>query len=359
MGRFSDLWATGKFIAKDREETEKSQQQEALHMFQDLSPEMAVPESTRQIFDALKARRGAETGKWLREMAPDQSLQVEAQRQQMLEAGAPTSGSFEDTVAWMDGLFKEFADLAYEFNKTAVGTELLISFERPSVTEKRSDEVWYRPVSKTYQGRVTTRRWAMIIKGVDKKISIFLLPSGVLLSFTSGKTDEKEYPPFVELIHTADGEWTIGGVSVGRASTGPLAKELLGDIIRVSSGVMSEAELFTQGTDSPKLGENTAVGYAQPETPRATAEHVDSSAMDMHDACDVVDHVIDRELKRLYAEASSLQASSPNAEVIRKQISAATAFRMKMLEAFEQYIHACQATPSATPQQSNQFDLQR
>src|SRR5450432_2111270 len=104
MGRFRDLWASGKFVLKARNAEDQFQQAEALRHFSELSPELPVSEGSLEIVGALKSRRGIETGRWLREMAPQ--AQVPEESLQPSDADC-----FADTVACMDVLFGEFSDL--------------------------------------------------------------------------------------------------------------------------------------------------------------------------------------------------------------------------------------------------------
>ena len=358
MGRFSDLWASGKFIIKDKQTAENLEKQQAEQLFEQLSGELAVPDSTKAIFDNLKVRRGQETGRWLRDMAAQQP--TEQQIAAASAAPAATAGSFDATVALIDTLFKEFGDLTFEFNKSAIGTDLLITMERPILSEKKTTEVWYRPVARTYQGRLITRKWALIVRGQEKKISIRMLPAGMLLAYTGGQVTDDEYPPFMEISHEDGDDWRIAGEVFPGASIPHLAKEILGDLIRLSSGHMSESELLSPSNEGPKLGENMAVGYQQqaPQPVQKAADRkIDAEGMDVHDACDMVDVVVERELKRLYAEATKVQPGSGTADHLRKEISAIEAFRSKVMEAFELYTHAKQGMPAAGKEQPEKVEL--
>ena len=355
MGRFSDLWASGKFAVKARAEQDERDQTEAAHIFQEMSPELGVPEGTKAIFDALKSRRGQETGRWLRELSGAEQPTAN----QIVESSTPAAASanaFDETVAWVDGIFKEFADLAFEFNKTAVGSDLLVSYDNPQLFEKKSDAVWYKPVTRTYQGRLTTRQWALIIRGMETDIGVLLLPASMLLAFSGGQITDSEYPPFMQVSRGQDGKWSIGGETVTMAAIPHLAKELLGDLIRVSSGVMNESELFSKSSDKPVFNGNLAVGYkGQPAPASAASQGVaqtapqpnaldagetDTQNLSIHDACDIVDEIVNFELKRLYEQAGKLQPGAPGAESVRKSISAVEKFRTKIVEAFEEYTHS-------------------
>jgi len=354
MGRFRDLWASGRFAIKQKQEDVDQQQHEALDMIHELSPDYAVSEASKVILDALKSRRGQETGKWLKAMVPESAIAPPQQAQETTGASI-----YDEMTTWMDALFKQFTELVFEFNKQAVGTDLLISYEKPKLYEKKSDEFWYKPVTKTYQGRLTTRQWALVVRGRDAKISIFVFPASMLLAFNADQDGEQDQPPFMEVVR-ADvngiNAWTIAGERAPLEAVPHLAKELLGDLIRVSSGAMAESELFTSHADAHKLGENLAVGYDQQAAQAAipaqarhkSGEHtVNLDEMNVFDACDIVDGIIERELQRLYTEAAKLGPGVPQAETARKQISTVESFRMKMLEAFEEFTTASQALVAA------------
>ena len=311
MGKFSDLWASGKFAIKARAEQDERDQSEAAHIFQELSPEIGVPEGTKAIFDALKSKRGQETGRWLRELSgAEQPTANQVVESSTGSAAAAWANTFDETVVWVDAIFKEFADLAFEFNKTAIGSDLLVSYDNPQLFEKKSDAVWYKPVTRTYQGRLTTRQWALIIRGLDTNISVLLLPASMLLAFSGGQITDAEYPPFMQVSRGQDGSWSIGGETVTIAAVPHLAKELLGDLIRLSSGMMNESELFAKSSDKPVFNGNLAVGYkgqpapasaaSQAATPAAApqqraldAGETDTQNLSIHDACDIVDEIVE------------------------------------------------------------------
>lgn len=343
MGRFNDLWASGKFALKRNKQAEEARMQEARVYAQELAPELAVDPNSKEIFNALRAKRGQETGRWLSGLVP---TNVE----KPLEVQAETASAFEDVNKWIDLLCEQFIELAFEFNKKAVGTNLYISCEKPKLFEKRDEDVWYRPVDKTYKCRLTTRDWALIVRGHDSKILVFVVPSSMIMAFDNDSVGEDEMPHLMEIERTAGSggsvSWKIGGESTNLSAIPPLAKALFGDLVRVSSGVMSEAELFS-ADKNPTLGENVAVGY-QPAadtsnqkavepaaaTESAPSEHVISKA------CDIVDDIIEEELKTLYASASQIRPGTPEADSLRRQISATETFHAKILDAFKDYTQA-------------------
>jgi hypothetical protein len=336
MGIFRELWASGKFVIKDQKEAEGLNERESRQQAEAVSLERGRAERSKAILGQLKPRRGQETGRWLREMAPRK------EEPELMVAGFNKADSIDDTVVWMDALFNEFSNLSYEFNKSAFGSDLLISLTRPSIAEMKSTEEWYRSGSSTCQGRLTTTRWALILRGVNNKIDIFLLPCSMLLAFTAGQLDDSSYPPYTELTRSPDAQfWTVGGEQVPFSTVSLFAKELLGDLIRVSSGVMAQSEIFAPESTPPVLGTNLAMGFDK-SVLKNDFQHLEPATIEsdkstMVLACDMVDQIVHRDLKRLYAEAAAWSPSSSTANNVRVQISAIESFRVKMIEAFEQY----------------------
>jgi hypothetical protein len=343
MVLFREFWESGKFALEAKRAEECAQRQKAstgLDAFLPDFGETGISENSKEILRQLRPKRGQETGRWLREISPRKN---EPEAKPSVFSKADT---IEDTVVWMDALFSQFADLSYEYNKSAYGSDLLISCTPPAISERTSTDEWYRSSTKTFQGRLTTKQWALIVRGVNTKIDIFILPTAALLAFSAGQLNDDAYPPFTALVRSLDsGEWTIGGEAVPFSSVSNLAKELLGDLIRVSSGVMAQSELFSRVAAPPALGENLAVGYDSApakvydgsEQSVAAIHDSDSDTITMADACDLVDSIVEQDLIRLYAKAAACQPSSAHANTMRLQISAIEIFRVRMSEAFEQY----------------------
>jgi len=348
QSRFRELWVTGKIAIdrKTKDEVGERAVQQAASILKEL-----IPEPSQKMFTDLKSRRGTETGVWLKGLVTQGPKTGEFAQPQTNAAD-----SFEEARAWIDALMHNFAELAMTFNESAVGTDLSVELERPKLIESRDEKIWYRPVTaRSYMGRISTRLWSEVVRGDEKKISIYVFPAEMTIGFKAGQYTDDEVPPFLVVEHTGTGEkaWTIQGEPVPLSKVGFLAKELFGDLIRVTSGKMADTELFnSHQTTSPKLGENVAVGYDKNAQPQADAQHstgaheINKDDLDITDACDIVDKVIDKELKRLYAQSASVTPGAPEAAEARKQISAIQTFHMKVVDAFEQYAHDCHAEPA-------------
>lgn len=336
MGRFKDLWATGKFATLTGKEEPRFKNSETLTPFEKKTAQLTEANSSNTILTTLKSRRGEETRRWLQNLVP-----AKAEQRKPRQAG-DGDFDFSELVSWINSLFKEFDELVFVFNKTAMSTDFVVSYNGPKVLENQSDDAWLRSSDRIYQGRLTTKQWGLVVRGKDKKISIIMLPSTMVLAFNVGEVSEADFSPFMEIMFSDEqGYWTVGGEPLPAEAIPYLAKELFGDLVRVSTGVMSESELFATRQDQLQPGENTAVGYVLPQSKIADTTHAmqshDLDTVNIFEACDLVDHVVDREVKRLYQEIEKQNPVSPASADLRKQISDWQALRTKMLAAFEEF----------------------
>jgi hypothetical protein len=335
MSRFRDLWVSGKYAIdrKQKGEVDVRTEKEAAQLIHQL-----IPEPSQQIYQDLSARRGQETGKWLKGLAGEAPAAAES----WVQAQANAADSFEEARVWIDALFQEFGSLTYGFNDKVVGTDLFVSCEKAQVVETRDEDIWYHPVIKSIQGRLATRFWCLYVKGNGEKISIYLFPNELTIGFKAGQLSDDDSPPFLVAEHKAvNGRniWAIQGEEASLATLPALAKELFGDLIRMASGKMDKSELFAHHSDQIKLGENVAVGYEHASTAAAAGATgqvtIDIDETQLHEACDVLDKVIEKELQRLYKATSNVSPGTPEADQLRREISAVTTFRNKIVDAFE------------------------
>jgi hypothetical protein len=343
MGRFGDLWKSGKFVLKKEDEPLS---EEVVSLMTDAQPAFGLNDSSNVILSALRTKRGMETGRWLNSLTSEVTA-TQDRLTAVAEVPGTANNGFDEMLTWMNQLFQQFRDLAFEFNKTAGSSDLLITVEMPQLHDKNASRESSESGIKVYRGRLTTSQWALGLIGQEESIAIHLIPAAMLLGFIVGQFSDKQFPPFMEIRRAnVNGKpgWTIGGEPASVQTVPYLAKELLGDLIRVASGVMSESELFSSGKELPRLGENTAVGYPNtgkaPEKGTVSGAEVTSSDKTIHEACDVVDTAVDQELKRLYAKVATLRPDSPEATPTRTQISSLEKFRSNMLAAFEEYTNA-------------------
>jgi hypothetical protein len=265
------------------------------------------------MLEMLKERRGEETGKWLALMRDEvavppppptptiedvdkratineapytPSLESQyAELNQTLRPGAlispprapapaaapaaPAPAEKNATVGWVKELFKQFASKATDFNATASGTELIMTVRPPEFTFESAHFGEYDPNKKiqVFKGHVATTHWAMLVQGYNDKIDVYIIPSESILNFTLNDIRKSELSPFMTMessIVNGEQVWSTSGHAITPEAVPPLAKELLGDLVRIGSGTMSEAELFSHHASELKLGETVAQGYTAP-----------------------------------------------------------------------------------------------
>jgi len=274
-------------------------------------------EASHRMLEELKARRGEETGKWLALMqdqvlvpppGPPPTVEDVDQREvdesydepytpslesQYLDPsakGRPATAvatpppapatpdlSTNDTAVWVKKLFQEFALQATEFNATASGTEMVMTVRPPEFTFETPHYGAYDPEKKikVFKGHIATTHWAMLVQGYNEKIDVYIIPSESILNFTLNDIRKSELSAFMTIdssIVNGKRQWTTSGHPVTPETLPLLAKELLGDIVRIASGTMEESELFAHHATDLKLGETVAQGYATPTAPTPSGQ---------------------------------------------------------------------------------------
>lgn len=225
-----------------------------------------VSAASEEILSALRVKRGPETASWLTSL--NQEIGELPRAASPVASGANQQKQVA-MVNWLDQMFDLFQGYADEFNQTAQGTDLIVNCSRPSYVYQLSND--HSPSGEsglvkvtTFEGHLSTRFWAMLIRGRYEKIEVFILPAETLLGFSARRLGESDYPPLIEISAIWQNNqlsWRICDHALSYESLAHLTKELFGDLIRVASGTMTNAELFAQHSCKLSLGESLAVGY--------------------------------------------------------------------------------------------------
>jgi hypothetical protein len=255
--------------------------------------------ASARILAQLKEKRGEETGKWLALMKDSSQLPVlgppptieDVDRRETLNeepysppietqytasdeldpSGSQTASTFSsqsaELVEWVNRLFTEFTRQADQFNTTATDPKLILTmrlpefaFELPHYGES------YDPDKKisVFKGHVVTAHWAMLVQGYGESIDVYMIPAEEVLNFTLNDVRESQLNPFMSISSALDGGhrlWKLGGTAITPEMVPLITKELLGDLVRIASGAMSESELFAHHEIGLVLGETVAKGY--------------------------------------------------------------------------------------------------
>lgn len=351
---------------------------DALFKPKDQSDEDA--ERSALIMRRLKSRHDSETGKWLalmqdpnetppprgpaptlvsldrREVVNDAPYvpPMEAQYTSLaVEGNAQAVAHGNETVEWVNSLFAEFDRQSRTFNSTAEGTHLVMTVHPPSYTFESSSTIdKYDPYKKIsiFKGHVSTLYWAMLVQGYESKIDVYIISADEILNFTINDIRQSQVSPFLSLQSSkVDGRriWNFGETTITAQTIPLLSKELLGDLVRVAAGTMSEDELFTDHQTELKLGETVAQGFdplkatqslpalPQPGAAKATA-HVlqpkEKTPQEVVDgliswkACAALTDAINQDLSTLVSRAGSLDPANDK-EALDKLQDVATSLR--------------------------------
>jgi hypothetical protein len=275
------------------------------NIFKKEAPPEEETQASNRVLDILKRRRGEETGKWLNLLRdpsmipkPPAMSTIDGVDKREAEDGSLYTPPVETTYTpleiegaapavvrraqaltvqspladWVNKFFDEFATQAGQFNATAEGTGLMLSVSPPEFNYQAAQYGSYAADKKvsTIKGHVASLHWALLFQGTTAKINIYILPSDELLTLVNRDAGEAGYAPFMTMESSEKGEdleWYIGGTLVAEQSIPLLARELVGDLIRVSSGTMNESELFAHHHTELKLGETVASGYTPAPAP--------------------------------------------------------------------------------------------
>jgi len=221
--------------------------------------------ASQEILAALRLRRGSETASWLSSLS-----------QELSDVGGgvagpndpPTQSAMTD---WLERMFDQFQSYADEFNQTAEGTDLIVNCAPPTYRYQLASDRSQSGDSTsgkitTLEGHLSTRYWAMLIRGRYEKIEIFVLPVETLLGFSASRLGEKDFPPLMEINAVwKDNQlsWQLCWQTLSYDNLQDLTRELFGDLVRVAGGTMSNAELFAHHSCKLSLGESLAVGFVR------------------------------------------------------------------------------------------------
>ncbi len=263
-----------------------------------VQPTSSGVHASNNILAALRTRRGAETADWLNNLETQAALRRDISASQSNIPAIPPSLSLENgyseaneqamlstAVKGLDIIFNEFEKYASQFNLTAEGTDFIVSCTHPIKRTHSSDHI-YAEADETglcYAGHLSTRFWALVVRGSASRVEVFIIPAELLLGFSVESTDESGYKPLLVIeAEWREGKlvWHMDQTIITLAVLPNLAKELFGDLIRVATGQMTESELFAHPLQDLTLGQNLAVGYSATTTARnnlpATAPTTDN-----------------------------------------------------------------------------------
>ena len=115
-------------------------------------------------------------------------------------------------ISLVDKMFDSFQNLAFEFNAMAQASELELTWIRPTISRENISS-WHQAaqVVSVFTGRISTRKWTMVVRGTYDSVLAYTVPADKLLAFTNQPSN---FHPVIELFPTADGltvRWNVFG----------------------------------------------------------------------------------------------------------------------------------------------------
>lgn len=189
----------------------------------------------------LKAYRGnPKDSAQLLAIVPNQRAQFEAgerQKQELIE---------ESMIRIVDRMFDNFQNTAYGFNRVTQGSDLELTWIRPSLTSEAQGN-WVEGSAegvRVFSGRISTRYWTLVVRGTARSILTFILPSDKLLSFGSSAID---FEPYLEIFPQSDGmsvNWFIKDREITPDIFPSVFRALLDGLIRFANEEAEANEAF-------------------------------------------------------------------------------------------------------------------
>jgi len=152
----------------------------------------------------------------------------------------------EVMINTVDKMFDIFQNCAYEFNKFAAGTELEINWIRPFLSKEVTAN-WHQQENANliFSGRVSTRRWTMVIKGTTEEVIAFILPADKLIGFALSANNFKPYFSMIPVSDKLDVHWQIEEHIMPPELFPTIYKELFDGLIRFAREEAHPDEVFT------------------------------------------------------------------------------------------------------------------
>lgn len=175
----------------------------------------------------------------------------------------------EVMINTVDKMFDIFQNCAYEFNKIAAGTELEINWIRPFLSKEVTTN-WQQQENANliFSGRVSTRRWTMVVKGTTEEVIVFILPADKLIGFALSHNNFKPYFSMIPVSDKLDVHWQVEEHIMPPELFPTIYKELFDGLIRFAREEAHADEVFTLRQIGIVLASETAQTQEEEEQAR-------------------------------------------------------------------------------------------
>lgn len=244
-------------------------------------------EASQVVLETLKTKRRTETAQWLSGLEKQieshaTSSSVSQNNLPSLSANPPGTGfsqtSTDSTmigqaVQWLDKMFVQFELYASQFNLTHRGTNLVVSCTRPIKRTNDTGGLYSEGNDDclSYAGHIATQFWALVVRGCTTKVEVFIIPAELLIAFSVSTTNESGHEPLIILEPSWREKeiiWHVQNNIVTADQIPALSKELFGDLIKVASGQMTEAEVIANPIETISSNDNPTIPPVAPSVPK-------------------------------------------------------------------------------------------
>jgi hypothetical protein len=221
-------------------------------------------EFNKLILSQLKPRIGRETAKMLTDLADDTKAKIES-ASFSVDRSAEYSPAAVDCVGrknelmvgWLDEIFDCFQQFQFDFNKTIGREDLYIHVERPTiVNEQVVLQSGQRVTAQFFKGVLCTPEWALVIRGQNHLVEVFILPTRSISALSFGQNVARLLVMVPYLNEARQQCWRIDTDVVAWEDVRTFAKQLFGCLVKLAKG---ELELTTNAGGSFPLAPKAPV----------------------------------------------------------------------------------------------------
>jgi hypothetical protein len=209
------------------------------------------PSKANQGFEAILS--GADPGKsgpQTEQVTPSWSPKGAAQADdaQILTNPIAAMNVQKAMIGAIDRMFDLFQNLACQSNSKHFGTELELNWIRPSLS-RESMQPWHESkasnLNSVFTGRISTRKWSMVVKGMPEAICVFILPAEKLISFG---INAPSFKPYCRIQAEAKGpnvQWLMEEERLLDEGLMTVASDLFCALLRFARGEALPNEVFS------------------------------------------------------------------------------------------------------------------
>ncbi|MBU6451852.1 MAG: hypothetical protein KGS72_08760 [Cyanobacteria bacterium REEB67] len=183
-------------------------------------------------------------------------------------AFAAQQSAHNSVTDWVAKIFKEFERQGDIFNLSAQGTNLILSIHPPQYAEEiiKGEAFGQDTKVRFFKGYASTTFWGMMLHGHQDKIDVYIVPAEAILQMTLTDITQSGFTSFMTIdsqVKNGQLEWHVGGTTIVYDAIPNLARELLGDLIKVASGKLATEDLFGSSSGDLRLSQGAVQNLSQ------------------------------------------------------------------------------------------------